>query len=233
MSTKCKNCMDCGAEFEAFNCELNGWVFFTAERCETCVQAEEKRRDEQATEEKRMRMHASWLDLCPVEFRNTEYNRLPVPEAYDAVMQWRYGPVGLMLCGDTGLGKSRAQWDLAKREHFAGRSIGHLDKTTLERWGTKKFADPPRAVALAERLERCDLLLLEDIFKAKLRNGSGEGMASEELLWDLIDRRSARRLPNIISTNDTQKSLPTRLSSDRATPIIRRLKEFHQPIPFT
>ena len=64
------------------------------------------------------------------------------------------------------------------------------------------------------------VLLLDDLGKGRL------SPAAEELLYDLLDKRSERKLPVIWTANAVQGELHQMLSNDRGDAIIRRLSEF-------
>lgn len=231
---KAKNCTDCGEQFMATIVMMNGSELFGAmRRCDECWQKHEERMEREEQERKRLELEYSWTTICPSTFRETDPELLPFPAAFNAATSWTYGPKGLLLCGEPGAGKTRSAWSLAKREHFNGRSVVYVDSTELGTWGSKRFENVAKADAIAARWESCGLLILDDPFKCKMATAHGQGTAAEELIFNLIDRRSAKGKPGIVTTNDTPDTLAKRFSEDRSGPIIRRLKEFYYAIAFT
>jgi len=162
---------------------------------------------------------AAWERLCPAEFRATDPKRLPRPEMFARVLAWKFGARGLILLGATGTGKSRCAWALLEREHMAGRSVATMNHTIALEY-QRQFARPVGSVAQwAEPFLRAEVLLLDDVFKARLSDGL------EQLLFTIVATRCEKQLPMIVTTNDDSASLAQRLSEDRAEPLLRRLRE--------
>ena len=166
------------------------------------------------------------LSRIPVAFRNTERSRLPHPEKLDAALQWKFGAMGLLLYGPTGCGKSRVAWEVAKREILSGRSLKCLNAFELSRYPSLFMSDSNSATAFADELVRAQLLLLDDVFKAKPTE------RVEELLFAVIDERGQWERPCIVTLNDTGDTLTSRLSADRGPALIRRMREYCQTIKF-
>lgn len=162
----------------------------------------------------------------PMAFRLTVREKLPNPEKLDAAMRWNYGAKGLLLCGPTGAGKSRIMWEVAKREILTGRKVKNLNAYELIRYPSLFMSGDNAAVAFSDSMVAVDLLILDDIFKAKLTE------RIEELLFSVIDERGAWERPCLISVNDTGDTLKERLSSDRGPALIRRLREYCVPLQF-
>jgi hypothetical protein len=169
-----------------------------------------------------------WEDICPPSMRATDPHKLPRPHLLQKVLSWTYGPKGLLLHGPTGTGKSRCAWRLLEREHNAGRRIAVVDSFSLSTELPAKFTvSCAAAEAWLARLVNVDLLLLDDVFKARLTD------RAEESVFSVIDRRMNHGRPIIATTNDTGASLADRLTPDRAEPLLRRLREACTAISFT
>ena len=162
----------------------------------------------------------------PAAFQRTERGQLPLPLKLDGALEWKFGRRGLLLYGPSGLGKSRIAWEVAKREILSGKSFRHVNAFELARYPSLFMAAADAATKFSEALVVADLLLLDDVFKAKPTE------RIEELLFSTIDERSERELPCIITLNDSPDTLLARLSGDRGAALIRRLKEFCDRIAF-
>ena len=122
-----------------------------------------------------------FLDQVPVSFRRTERGKLPFPEKLDAALNWNFGSRGLLLFGPTGCGKSRVIWEVAKREIGKGIKVRCLSAYELIRYPAMFMAGDDAAGKFAEELVEAQLLLLDDVFKAKPTE------RIEELLFTVIE----------------------------------------------
>ena len=210
-----KTCARCGQAFTVPGVFLAKLVL----NCPACYDTHQREEAARAAAELRAARRATWETICPPEFRATDPAKLPQPELYRRVMAWSFGPRGLILLGPTGAGKSRCAWALLEREHMAGRRVGVLNHMIALEY-QRQFGGPMGSVARwAEPFLRVDLLLLDDVFKARLSDGL------EQLLFTITATRCEKQLPIILTTNDTSASLSQRLSADRAEPLLRRLRE--------
>jgi DNA replication protein DnaC len=194
-------------------------------KCGTCRDTQELRLKSDEAEQKECKRNAI-LAQIPSAFRATVRERLPQPEKMDAALNWQFGSLGLLLFGPTGCGKSRVAWEVAKREVLAGKSLKCVNAFELSRYPSLFMADATSAGAFADSLVNVDLLMLDDVFKAKPTE------RVEELLFAVIDERGQWEKPCIITLNDTGDTLTARLSADRGPALIRRLRDYCQTINF-
>src|SRR5262249_9172509 len=136
-----------------------------------------------------------WRVICPPGFLDSDPGRLPQPEKLKDALEWRYGPQGLLLHGPTGSGKSRVAWLVLKREWEAGRTVASLDSLSGLTYASKYSESAQEVGRWIDRLCGIDLLLLDDVFKAKLTD-SFEGS-----LFAVINRRTERKLPLLVTLN--------------------------------
>jgi DNA replication protein DnaC len=142
-------------------------------------------------------------------------------------LRWSYGRQGLLLYGASGRGKSRIAWAILKREFMAGKSVEVLDCTFGFQYSSKFAVSAGDASRWVGGLMTVDLLLLDDVLKVKLTD------SVEQALFAIVNSRTERGLPIIVTTNDTGESLAARMSDDRGPALLRRLREFSTTISFT
>jgi len=179
-----------------------------------------------AAKERAMREKA-WLAADP-PFEDTVLDRLPCQEAVQKVMDHplKDSVKGLQLMGPTGQGKSRVAWYRLKKEALAGRSVAVMDSDASLVYASKFKGEMDIPHKYYESLAKADVLLLDDTFKCKFTDGF------ENFVFTVINYRTARSKPCIITCNDTLDSLQPRMSGDRGEPLVRRLREFCVPVVF-
>lgn len=223
-----RTCRECGQPFALPDPELvSAYIVNLVHICPACCERDAKETTRQTIEKSKAIRLQRWQQLCPPEFLATEPNRLPCQRQFHAVIRWQFGPRGLILHGNTGKGKSRCAWLLLRREFEAGRSVRSLNSTSGLTYGAKFSESTGEVERWIERLCSVGILLLDDVFKAKLTD------SFEAAVFSIINTRTERQLPVIATLNDTGDSLVQRLSPDRGAAMLRRLREFCEPISFT
>lgn len=165
---------------------------------------------------------------CPPLYQRTDVERLPRAQLADA-MKWQYGPRGLILLGETGKGKTRVAWTLLKRlliDDNPERSFVWFDAISFGHKISIHYREED-AESWLDRVAQCPLIFFDDLGKLKLTE------RAEVELFGVIERRCAAELPIIVTTNDTGDSLAARMTDNRGPAMIRRLREFCEPIQFT
>ena len=173
------------------------------------------------------RRTAKFVSICPPLYQRTEIKRLPTAQLKKA-MAWKYGTRGLMLQGETGMCKTRIAWEVMRRfmvldqperaavffdaVSFGHELVSHYKAEDAEDWLT--------------RLAKVPLIFFDDLGKLKLTE------RAEAELFGVVERRCANELPIIVTTNDTPESVKERLTDNRGAALIRRLREFCDPIQF-
>jgi DNA replication protein DnaC len=174
-----------------------------------------------------MRREHKFATICPSLYQKTEANRLPATQLAKA-LEWQYGARGLILLGDTGKGKSRVAWTLLKRvlvEDKKEQGFMWFDAISFGHQIAKHYRDED-AEDWLDRVAQCPLVFFDDLGKLKLTE------RAEVELFGVIERRCAAELPIIVTTNDTGDSLAARMTDNRGPAMIRRLREFCEPIQF-
>lgn len=170
---------------------------------------------------------AAWCKLCPKAFTDTEQAKLPNQDASGKVLGWTYGPIGLMLFGPTRAGKSRTAWMLCNDLFITGKDVLAPSSMMLGlQLPALMGSDLFEAFELVDSWCHVPVLLLDDSFKVKLTE------RIEQVIFTVIDERTQNSRPIIVTTNDTETSLLSRLSADRGPALLGRLNEFCECIQF-
>lgn len=175
----------------------------------------------------RVRREKHFLSLCPKLYQESAPDRLPASQLKEA-MEWQYGPRGLILSGETGVGKSRIAWLLLRRILVSDKrnpSFAWFDAVGFGHAIGKHYRDED-AEEWLEDTAKTELLFFDDLGKLKLTE------RAETELFGLIERRCGAELPIIATTNDTGDSLASRMTDNRGPALIRRLRQFCQIIQF-
>ncbi|HPO07384.1 MAG TPA: ATP-binding protein [bacterium] len=124
---------------------------------------------------------------------------------------------GLVLCGQTGVGKTMAGIyalaQIARRWPWA-QILLRLNSTKLVNeftfGGDGKFAE--KRFGLIDDIESADVLLIDDIARDKSMISSDEKMAN--LLYTILDRAMGDRVPTILIVNMPRKEFEDFLGND-------------------
>lgn len=232
-------CVGCGATFSAlvYRMDPEDAPMFRQRACEECVRARGRASaEEQALRdrERESECERRWEAVCPFEFRTIEEGGRTdevrfMEQHKDAptILAHPFGPVGLLLRGNTDAGKTRIMWRLLRR-YFEQREVlgqrltiaafshGEFQRECQDAAGNHRSAQWFRTITTA------DVFLLDDM---------GKGPWTENTVsafFDLVKCRTEAGLPLFITTNLNGATLVAqlKLSKDMAEPLIRRLREF-------
>ena len=205
-----------------------------------CYLKRHKQVSEQEENQRILQRAADFRLLCPPQYHDSEQwlatdaaSRLK-HDSIKRALQWAYGPMGLTLHGKvSGTGKTTTAWLILKREFMASRFIvamTHKEMSDKATWMAKELT--PESKRWNETLKSCDLLFIDDLGKARFKGVNGEGRASEEFLFDVIDARIRNKLPTIFTVNMTGKEIALAMSTDKGAYFVRRLREFFTNVGF-
>lgn len=165
----------------------------------------------------------------PAIFRDTDVSRLH--EKIQANIDWTPDgdKTGLLIHGTTGVGKTRALWEIVRRmwvrnaEKDINMPYLFLTMRKIESMIEQGF-DSKKHGTMLESLIEHPLLVIDDLGKERLTSR----MASD--LFAIVDERSVNRKATIISTNFNGTTLLERFENkDKETGValIRRLKDYY------
>ena len=217
-----KQCQECGKQFEAKMLTLVGHEYCFDKYCTACKPIrEQQEKDMLAIRQEQARME-EFNRLCPALYRDTDPLKLPCnPDVVKLVLGWTYGSKGLVLHGATGRGKTRLAYMLVRRLVLDGRSVSAFDSLSFAHRVGETFGEYQGERFIREQ-QKVDVLMLDDLGKAKLTE------RAEAELFGLVEHRIANLKPLIVTTNFVGDKLSNKLSEDRATPLVRRLREFNE-----
>lgn len=216
------SCVDCGADFSIVlpsgDSVAFRWVSALAKReprCETCFAAAEVRAEERECKEAR-EARRSRCGL-PNRLRGELLERLPAKSgqvaAVTAAKEWAHtkDPGGLLLTGDTGVGKTRiaasACW--TRLEHFSC-TYASVARAMAKLGGS--FTDEGRAEAV-RMFSGNGAVVLDDLDKTR---PTDFGM---EQLFSAVDAREQAGAPLLVTTNLT----PSEIGERYGEPLMSRL----------
>ena len=216
-------CRACGRELGAARVVVVcGRTFsFAPMVCDACAEAIEA--DAQRKNQSR------WERLCPPLYQCSDIGRLEDDlrrRGYEVrwirdVLEWQYGPQGLVVNGPTGVGKSRLLWQLLRRlldeEHRTGTA---LNAVTF-RGGLQSAAREGTTEQFVARLVRTDVLYWDDLGQMHLTG------AASEMLLHVIEQRASVGKPVLATTQYSGRRMNAQFERpEMGEAITRRLNEF-------
>jgi DNA replication protein DnaC len=217
-----KQCQECGKEFEAVMITLIGREYCFEKYCPACKPIREQQERDMAAIRQEQARTEEFNRACPPLYRETDPRKLPCnPDITKLVLGWTYGAKGLVLHGATGRGKTRLAYLLVKRLVLEGRTVSAFDPLSFAHRVGETFGEYQGERFIREQ-QKVDVLMLDDLGKAKLTE------RAEAELFGLVEHRIAHFKPLIVTTNFVGDKLSDKLSEDRATPLVRRLREFNE-----
>lgn len=226
-------CEDCHVPFEGEGFFTDGVPRFVSQACEPCIGIRLQKQRDAAMEAHRKARELRWAELCPLEYRlpsecggHTDLARLDVAQpGWQKLLDYKLGPRGLLIRGPTGRGKTRVTWRLLRMLWDQGQRISALTAGELDRQ-CRDAAGNFTLNSWFKRLATADVFFLDDLGKGHWTQ------ATEAHFFDLVDERTRKGKPILVTTNDSGETLAARLSDDRAEPLIRRLRDYCECVNF-
>lgn len=175
-------------------------------------------------------------DQCPAAFHGSDITKLKEISSgkCDDVLSWKYDSKGLFITGPFRCGKTRAVWELLRRNWMSNetsfRSMTNfelvLDSNQMKGFGGDYGKWKSKVISPK-------ILFLDDLGKSKLDE------FATGALFELIDGRAARNKPTIITSNETRATLEEKVlrsagefSQRTIEAITERISEFFNVIEF-
>jgi len=222
-----KNCITCGSKFDTEEIQLGSKKISFLNYCDLCLEKRNAEAQAEAEQRRKDALESIFWSSVPPLYRETDPSILNPILARD-VLSWEYQPLGVGIRGKSGMQKTRAAVLLLYKMKMHGHSVFFLKSTDIARYATDQFSHEREtqdsALKAIRSAHTARILLIDDIGKGRLSN------AAEELLYDILDKRSERQLPVIWTSNASSTQLHDMMSEDRGDAIIRRLAEFSHKI---
>jgi DNA replication protein DnaC len=216
-------CQACEKTFTAEEIEINGKKICFVTMCDPCMEKRITEAEANAEQSRKDSLERDFWASVPPLYRETDLGRLNADLARQ-VLGWEYSPKGIGIRGRSGSQKTRCAVALLLKIKMKGKSVYFLKATDISKYAASQFSNEKEMQSEAHRAIRsahtCQLLLIDDIGKGRL------SPAAEELLYDILDKRSEKQLPIIWTANSTAEQLHDMMSPDRGDAIMRRLGEF-------
>jgi len=216
----------CGASIPYIPLIFDGREMFAPTICDLCAERRAVDDESKATAARQSRQETDWLDLCPEEYRSTDWARCrrEAPGFVAAVERYKLGASPPYFVGDAGLCKTRCAFELLRRQHFAGVRVYAISSRRFAWAASRQFdndhAERAKAREIIARCRGAKILLLDDLGKERLTD------TVEGELYDLLEHRTSKRLPIVWTGNSDGEALGNMLSQDRREAILRRLAQF-------
>jgi DNA-binding transcriptional MerR regulator len=165
-----------------------------------------------------------WETICPKLYQETDLTRLEndLQEAgyttshIKEILDWHYGPQGLIITGPTGTGKSRLVWLLLYRlVRQERRTATAIDGPTFRKILAERNPDIPPEKAIQHLLEP-DVLFWDELGHPQLST------LEYETLFYLLEQRTRAELPVLITTLYSGESFQKQFAQAQLGEAIRR-----------
>jgi hypothetical protein len=211
------NCVWCGVVTEPL--EAFGYKFSAAKCCanKECIEKNNRLCEENIAKQSVLNKPAL---LVPPIYRDTEL-RLLSTVCSETAKNWapNVGKGNLLIHGTTRTGKSRTAWYICKRLH-PFPVVTHLSMRELEFLLAEGYKNGTWH-RIVNHWCTLPLLFIDDLGKEKTTEKIGS------ILFQVIDERTANKLPTIITTNHNGSALEARfVEPETGAAFVARLREF-------
>lgn len=207
---------------------LDTWTF----GCALCPKCERAEIEENAKRQRALIRHSRLIQWAgkDMPFNDTDVSRLPAAESA-TVLSWKWRAGGLIISGDTGMGKTRTVVELLRRLWIEeGRDFAYISWT---RW--KQQLDRAHRYG-GNGVEQ----YVKPFYKQSVAcfDDLGHGAMNENTLgclFELLSHRASHGLPTIITTQhsgETLKAKMHKVSAQTCDAICRRMKESFEHVQF-
>lgn len=168
------------------------------------------------------RLISEFREICPIEYQKTNLNdaRMPSRIVQNKVLTWEPTSKGLMLCGKTGLGKTRLVWKLVEKLMIDdGIRVRVINDPSLSREYSKRVSEGT-ANDWVDRLSETPVLFIDDFGK------SSPTARYKEAFYDILENRTNNGKPILITSQWDASDIVTQFGDHDGAAIVRRLMEF-------
>lgn len=221
-------CETCEKTYIALAYKGKLWTTGNCIPCSDIIMAMNKDEEVRGSLDKRKQ---NFVNLCPESYRSFKKEMLPKPGCYDSVLEWDYASrKGLILVGDSGMGKTRCAWQLMKRLYVL-EWINFMAITELQfSHEVATFGKSESLSSWIKNICECKVLFIDDLGKSVMT----ERVTSE--LFYVLEERTKHKRPTIITMQIEAGNLYQKFSSrsgkEIAEAILNRLKAHCEIINF-
>lgn len=216
----------CGTSYPQREVTLFGKRIFMGIYCDACCDKREREAELEEEAQKQAAKDARWKEFCPVGYKDTDpTDKRLHSRSVQIANTWDFNSDrGFAFVGSSGFGKTRCMFLALHRAIMADVGCRWISHNKFSKLVIDAFSgdDSSRSHARGElgRLERCSVLLIDDLGKAP----STERADAE--LEELVESRTSAKKPILWTANAGGAWLAKRFGADRGEPIVRRLAEF-------
>lgn len=220
-------CDTCGKTYIALTLYGKLW---TAGNCIPCSEIISSKLNDEETRGSAKKRLQNFMSMCPEMYQDFKRDLLPIPSLYDEVISWNVGKKGLILIGDSRMGKTRCAWQLMRRiyclEGFLFEAISELQLSHK----VSEFGKSESLKDWIEKLCRVKVLFIDDLGKAVMT----ERVSSE--LFYIFEERMKNNRPLVITMQINPENYAQKISNrsgrEMADSILNRLKAHCEIINF-
>ena len=172
---------------------------------------------------------STWQRLCPELYKVTDVIRLEAElrqrgyhvQWLQEILGWTYSSQGLLVCGATGVGKSRVMWLLLRRLLDTEQRVGVILNSVRFRTGLQAAARDFATERFVHRLVRAEVLYWDDLGQTHLTG------AASEMLLHLLEERTSAGMPILATTQYSGEGIDKQFErKETGQAVRRRLNEF-------
>lgn len=181
-------------------------------------------------ERRRKAREARWAEICPPLFAaQFDWSKLPSTTKRDGVQEvldWKFGPRGLFVVGDTGLAKTTTVYAMLREQFIQGRSVKVYDGIQFAVECSVAFRESGQTEAWLKAALEPDIFVIDDLAKRFTE-------ATQQGFFAVLDRRTTHLRPLIITSNCSGETLEGMVKDRQlAGPMRRRMKQHLEPVVF-
>ena len=195
--------------------------------CDSCMASREAKHEAALQRERAEKRALAWDRMCPRLYRHTNWKHPDLSPVFCGLAHTWWAKddgMGLGIYGPSGVGKTRAVWEILRRHHFAGRSVLATTAQQIQFAVGDFHSDTQMDRNAARKLIRdckgAGILFVDDIGKER----STPAVAA--VLHDIVETRVSNKLPILWTSEMTGEDLAQKLGDNYGHGLIRRLREF-------